>query len=144
MRHVPNHLLAAAVFASAVAQTLAASATADERHPARQPAKPAEEVESTRSSPKDTTAYVRPALPEDRDVGEESLRRLFSPAVISSFPTVFMVDVVVNNTNANLTNTDMRNDGEPSIAVNPLDPAEIVIHSDFGGWTGNADVWHST
>jgi hypothetical protein len=143
MSHLPKKQLAVVLFVSAVAQSLAATTAADERHqgPTR---RPAEEQESTKSSPKDTTPYLRPALPEDYAVGEEALRKLISPKVISPFPSVFMVDVVVNNTNANLTNTDMRNDGEPSIAVNPLNPGEILIHSDFGGWTGNADVWHST
>jgi hypothetical protein len=141
MWHLRNKSLAVVLFVSAVAQSLAASATAAERHPTP---KPAEEQESTKSSPKDTTAYVRPALPEDQRVGEEAMTALISPSVISPFPPVFMVDVVVNNTDGTLTNTNTRNDGEPSIAVNPLNPAEIVIHSDFGGWTGNTDVWHST
>lgn len=142
MWHLRNKPLAVVLFVTAVAQSLAATATAGER-PQPTP-QPAEEHESTKSSPKDATAYVRPALPEDLRIGEEAMRALISPSVISPFPPVFMVDVVVNNTDGNLTNTDTRNDGEPSIAVNPLNPAEIVIHSDFGGWTGNADVWHST
>jgi len=132
MWRLQNTRLAVVLLVSALAQSPAASALAQSTAATRN-------EQSTNSSPKDTTPYVRPAVPEDYKVGEERL-----PEAISPFPPVFMVDVVVNNTDPNLTNTDTRNDGEPSIAVNPLDPDEIVIHSDFGGWTGNADVWHST
>ncbi len=38
---------------------------------------------------------------------------------IPLLPGVFIVDVVVNNTDPNLTNTDTFNDGETSITVNP-------------------------
>jgi len=146
MWHLQSKPLAVVLFASVVAPSLLTTAAADEQTRRRPRQQPAQNTESVMSSPKDTTAYVRPALPEDLRIGEEAMRALISPSpfVISPFPSVFMVDVVVSNTDPNLTNTDTRNDGEPSIAVNPLNPAEIVIHSDFGGWTGDADVWHST
>ena len=120
--------LAVVLFASALVQSLAAiTATAQE---------------SVNSSPKDTFPYARPAIRADYSAGGGG--PLGPKGLISPFPPVFLVDVVISNTDTTLTNTDTLNDGEPSIAVNPLNPDEIVIHSDFGGWTGNARVWHST
>jgi len=98
--------------------------------------KQAQDPASTRSAPPDTTAYIRPALPED-----------FAPHGIQAIfpiPGGFIVDVVVNNTDPNLTNTDTDNDGELSIAVNPANTNQIVIHSGFGGWNGNARLYQST
>jgi photosystem II stability/assembly factor-like uncharacterized protein len=57
---------------------------------------------------------------------------------------VFIVDVVVNNTNPNLKNTDTFNDGETSIAINAANPDEIVITAFSGSWGINAPLWHST
>jgi hypothetical protein len=54
------------------------------------------------------------------------------------------VDVVVNNTDPTLTNTDTFNDGETSIAVNPLNPDEIVITAFSGTDGANTPLWHST
>jgi hypothetical protein len=88
--------------------------------------------ESTRSWPPDTTPYVRPAVPED------------TPRTRVTVLGGFMVDTVVNNTDTTLTNTDMVTDSEPGIAVNPSNPNEIVITAGFGGWGGNAPLWHST
>jgi uncharacterized repeat protein (TIGR01451 family) len=95
-----------------------------------------EETKSTRSAPPDTTDYVRPAVPED--LGPRGIKA-FLP-----IPGGFIVDVVVNNTDPNLTNTDIFNDGETSTAVNVASPGEIVItaFSRFSG--GNAALWHST
>jgi len=92
-------------------------------------------AESARSSPKDTTPYVRPAIPEDHAPGGQ---RVFS------FTAPFMVDVVVSNTNTTLTNTDTFNDGETSIAVNPQNPDEILITSFANAWGAHAPWWHST
>jgi hypothetical protein len=89
----------------------------------------ADEDDSVKSHPKDTTPYERDADPEDHE------RR---PA-----PTVFLRDVVVSNTDATLTTTDTFNDGEPSIAVNPRDPREIVITAFSGSWGADAPLWHS-
>src|SRR6266487_1694202 len=99
--------LAVVLFVSALAQSPAQGALAQSSA-----SKTNAVNESTNSVPKDTTPYVRPALPEDYKVVEEGL-----PETISPFPPVFMVDVVVNNTDPTLINTDTRNDGEPSIAV---------------------------
>lgn len=86
--------------------------------------------------PPDTTPYTRPAVAEDvapRGRG-----------AIPLLPGVFIVDAVVNNTDPNLTNTDMSNDGETSIAVNPANPNEIVMTAFSGSWGTNAPLWHST
>ena len=83
--------------------------------------------ESTRDAPPDTTPYGRPAIRED-----------FAPKGIRAIlpiPGGFIVDPVVNNTDPNLTNTDIFNDGETSIAVNPASPGEIVITA-FSGSMG--------
>ena len=45
-----------------------------------------------------------------------------------------MADIVVNNTNPNPAMTDMFNDGEPSIAINPSNTNEIVISAFSGSW----------
>jgi hypothetical protein len=55
-----------------------------------------------------------------------------------------MVDVVVNNSDPNLTNTDTFNDGETSITVNPANPDEIVITAFSGSWGEHAPLWQST
>ncbi len=92
--------------------------------------------ESTRDAPPDTTPYRRPAFPED-----------YAPRGIRAIPLVpgvFIVDVVVNNTDPNLTNTDTFNDGETSITVNPANPNEIVVTAFSGGWGANAPLWQST
>jgi hypothetical protein len=103
----------------------------------------AAEPESTRSSPKDTTPYMRQIVPEDyAPTGTQSTGAVMTNA----FPGIFIVDVVVNNTNPNLTNTDTANDGETSIAVNPLNPNEIIVSAFSGGWGGggNAVIYHTT
>lgn len=109
------------------------------------------DVELIRSSPPDTTPYLRDIVPEDlAPKGSASLG-----AEIQGYDTgaaallggaelgIFVVDVVVNNTNANLTNTDVANDGETSIAVNPSDPDKIVISAFSGGWGATAPIYHS-
>ena len=93
-----------------------------------------------RSAPPDTTPYVRPILVED-------LFPAGRAALLTGRPQIFIVDVVINNTNANLTNTDTANDGETSIAINPANPDEIAATAFSGSWPGgggNAPVWHST
>lgn len=86
---------------------------------------------STKSSPPDLTNYSRPVIAQDR---------IPRPNLI---PTITVVDTVVSNTNANLQNTDTFNDGEPSIAINPLNPNEIVITAFSGSWGANTPIWHS-
>jgi len=87
-----------------------------------------------RSWPPDLNVYVRPAIPEDYSVG----RREAPQAT-----TVFVRDVVVSNTDPNLTNTDMLGDQETTIAINPANPSEIVISAFSGSWGANAPIWQS-
>ena len=112
---------------------LVTTATAQTQNKAQQQAK-----ESTRSAPPDTTPYTRPALPEDS--APRGVRAIPLLPGVSSI----IVDVVVNNTDPNLTNTDTFNDGETSIAVNPANPNEIVITAFSGSWGADAPLWHST
>src|SRR2546423_8083149 len=44
-------------------------------------------------------------------------------------PNLFLADVVVNNTDTTLNASDTFGDEEPSIAINPANPNEIVITS---------------
>lgn len=102
------------------------------------------EPESVRSWPPDMTPYARQAVPEDyapfRGMKYAPLESgAMSPAVFD----VHIVDAVVSNTDSTLTNTDTFNDGETSIAVNPLNPDEIIITAFSGGWGANAPLWHS-
>lgn len=79
-----------------------------------------------KDSPPDTLEYSRPAIREDlAPGGQRALPQLNLPTAI--FPTAFVRDVVVSNTNPNLTNTDTANDGEPSIAINPSNTNEILV-----------------
>src|SRR5262249_42202062 len=80
-----------------------------------------DEGEPVRSHPKDDTPYARPA-----DAGDHKHSKVNTK--------VFLRDVVVSNTNPNLTNTDFFNDGELSIAINPENHDEIVITSFAGFW----------
>jgi hypothetical protein len=90
-------------------------------------------MQMVKDSPPDTTPYTRGLVAED-----------FAPGGVDTLtPDLFVRDVVVSNTNANLTNTDMSNDGEPSIAINPLNTNEIVITAFSGIWNPNAPLWHS-
>jgi len=94
-----------------------------------------QEKNSGRSWPHDSNVYVRNAIPEDYLVSRrEALQAT----------TVFVRDVVVSNTDPNLTNTDTFNDGETTIAINPANPSEIVISAFSGNWGANAPIWHST
>lgn len=97
-----------------------------------------------RDFPPDFNDYYRPEIPEDlAPMGQATLptRQLDfgGPAV-----PVFIADVVVNNTDPNLKNTNTSGDSEPSIAVNPRNPAEIDILAFSGGWGGTAPIWHSS
>lgn len=106
---------------------------------------------SEKSSPPDTTHYIRPMTLEDlAPRGKSALgaktQKVDANAVnlLGSEPGIFIVDVVVNNTNPNLQNTDTAGDGETSIAINPEDPNEIVISAFSGGFNPLAPIYHST
>src|SRR5215475_12849821 len=92
------------------------------------------ELESIRSWPPDTTPYARPAVPEDSAPSGVGATALNGAGATVPLPNGFIVDVVVNNTDPTLTNTDRFNDGETSIAVNPANPDGIVITAFSGGW----------
>src|SRR6266508_3470768 len=96
--------------------------------------------ESARSYPPDTTPYSRPAIGADT---ADPVRGVESTAGSSS-NLIGVIDTVVNNTDASLQTTDTFNDGETSIAVNPLNSREIVISAFSGSWGTNAPIWHST
>jgi hypothetical protein len=55
-----------------------------------------------------------------------------------------IVDTIISNTNPNLQNTDFNINGETSIAVNPLNPAQVVISAFNSAWNGNAVLFTST
>jgi hypothetical protein len=58
---------------------------------------------------------------------------------------VTIVDPVVNNTNPNLGATDTTGGWEPSIAVNPQNPNDVVMTSFSGSWlSGPAPLWFSS
>src|SRR5262245_52161003 len=105
-----------------------------------------EQREMEKDSPPDITPYSRPAIPEDKNPGGGGppigAPQPDLPTAI--FPTIFVRDLVVSNTNANLTNTDTANDGEPSIAIDPNNTNQIVISAFSGSWGANAPLWHST
>src|SRR5258708_9933945 len=122
-------------------------------------ASPSWAAEPGRSSPKDTRSYSRPAIPGDTagPTSQVSKPQLVNPLVPSPVHIIRVIDTVVNNTDPNLTNTDLCNDGATSIAINPLDPHEIVISAfsgpstavacSNGSWIAgspNAPIWHST
>jgi hypothetical protein len=96
--------------------------------------------EPARSRPKDTSPYSRAAIPHDTaGPAEEFEEHHKSPVRI-----IRVVDIVVNNTDPNLKNTDTFNDGETSIAINPRDPDDITISAFSGGWGATAPLWRST
>lgn len=72
-----------------------------------------------KSSPPDTTDYSHPATGADLVSPTKGNAALSAPG--------FFVSEVPNS-----------GGGEPDIAINPLNPKQIVIHEGFGGWSGNA------
>src|SRR5512138_237349 len=48
-------------------------------------------------------------------------------AQVSTYQTVRVVDAIVNNTDPNLKTSDTFTDHESSIAINPMNPREIVV-----------------
>jgi hypothetical protein len=103
-------------------------------------------AESARSSPRDTTPYSRPAIAGDTagPTLQVTKPHVAKPLVSPVVNIVKVIDAVVNNTDPNLTNTDTFNDGETSIAINPLNPNEITMSAFSGSWGVNAPLWHST
>jgi hypothetical protein len=91
-----------------------------------------------RSSLPDITSYSRALVSEDLTLGSTAGMAGMAPSVSFS-----VVDTVVNNTNPNLQFTDLFNDGETSIAVNPRRRNEIVITAFSGSWGATAPLWLS-
>jgi hypothetical protein len=84
--------------------------------------------------PPDHTPYYRKAIPEDH----------IALPLLS--PRIRVRDVVVSNTDPNLTNIDTFGDTEPSIAIDPTNPDQIVITAFSGFWydaSTNAPLWYS-
>src|SRR5215475_4202562 len=77
------------------------------------------QVNDIRDFPPDFHDYFRQAIPEDlAPMGQPALAG--RSADFGNGPvSLFVVDVVVNNTDPNLKNTNTSGDSEPSIAVNP-------------------------
>jgi hypothetical protein len=100
-----------------------------------------DDPEAIRSAPPDVTPYARAAMPEE--AGLLSRGAALSGAIPPQFRDVRIVDTVVNNTDVTLLFTDLFNDGETSIAINPHNPEEIVISAFSGLVQGNAPLWHS-
>lgn len=94
--------------------------------------------DQVRSYPPDLKNYARPIAPGE--VRSFRAARTLSPLVLT--PTV--VDAVVNNTDTTLKNTDTFNDGEVSIAVDPLNVNRIVMTAFSGSWGATAPLWLST
>lgn len=113
-------------------------------------------AQSEKSWPLDTKPYIRTLSPEDLSPkskpakDENSLA--FDPNNVDwdkdGRNRVFLTDVVVSNTDPNLTNTDTANDGETSIAINPNNPKEITVAAISGDWGGdtpiNAPIYYTT
>jgi hypothetical protein len=68
-----------------------------------------------------------------------------------SFPKVLLRDVVVSNTDKNLKNTDRYFNSEPGVAIDPVNPRNIVVSAFSGAWTPlpngggfrSAPIWYS-
>jgi hypothetical protein len=109
-------------------------------------------VGAEKSSPPDVTPYVRAISPEDlspkRKPAKDENNLVFDPNNVDwdkdNRNRIFLTDVVVSNTDPDLTNTDTANDGETSIAVNPNNPREITISAISGDWRDNAPIYNTT
>src|SRR5438876_5868471 len=89
------------------------------------------------SWPPDKTNYTRPISRSDAQPLGRSAKGPHTQSADpknAAPPTIFMADVVVSNTDPNLTFTDRENDGETSISVNPNNPLEIVSSAFSGEW----------
>ena len=88
------------------------------------------------SWPPDSTNYNRPLVAGERVTGSKTLSgAALSGSGSTTTPGIFVIDP--NSVNFN-------GYSEPSIAVQPTNPNVIDIHGGFGGWNGNADLFHST
>lgn len=90
-------------------------------------------------SKQDARSFPLDKSPKVRKLHKSDLKPLGSSALAAQ-PGAFLRDPIVSNTNTNLTTTDTAGDNEPSIAVNPSNPSEIVIAS----FTGGSGFYRST
>lgn len=79
--------------------------------------------------PPDTGRYNRKLIPQDN-------------IALPLAPRIRARDVVVSNTDPTLIN-EMVSDTEPSIAIDPTIPDQIVITAFSGSWGVNAPLWYS-
>jgi hypothetical protein len=86
------------------------------------------------SSPPDFSRPSRPATPDELRQGRARL----APA-----SDTVVRDVVVSNTDTTLASGGSGG-SEPSVAVNPANPNQMVISSFFGGWGANSSVFGTT
>ncbi len=114
--------------------------------------------ESPNSSPPDLTKYYRSVVPGDYAPGGMKALPNRQPAGLPFFPSVYVADAVVNNTDPNLKNTDTFGDSEPSLAINPaycIEPGvkpvfgcqRIVLLAFSGSWGGQGSfspLWYSS
>ena len=106
-------------------------------------------AQSARSSPKDTNTYSRPAISADRagpagtdtDKGSEACCDASCHGAGEYRQSHRRCGQQYRSKS---TNTDTFNDGEVSIAINPLNPNEITMSAFSGSWGANAPLWHST
>lgn len=92
-------------------------------------------TDEARSYPPDKTNYIRESVAGDANpLGD----------VTGAFaPSVFLRNLVVSNTDLTLFANDTAGDSEPSIAINPQNPDEIVILAFSQTASGPAPLWHS-
>jgi hypothetical protein len=107
--------------------------------------------ESVKSTPKDTNIYTRAAVAGDTRATAPAAPNPAAAlgAPVAPPPTTTKVmrvfDVIVNNTNTNLKNTDTIGGTEASLAINPNNRNEIDVTGFSSAWgSGNAAIWHST
>jgi hypothetical protein len=107
---------------------------------------PSQAQESVKSTPKDTNIYSRPAIAADTAAPPLAAPGPGTPSAPPTSTNVMRVfDVIVNNTNVTLKNTDTIGGTETSIAVNPNNRNQITISAFSSAWgSGNAVLWNST
>ena len=101
-----------------------------------------QQLKAVSDEPPDLKSYWRPAIPGDYfPLGRPAILPKGIPVGV---PLVYLIDTVVFNTDPTLENNNTCNDGEPSIAINPDNLAEIVITAFSGYWGGASPLFQST
>lgn len=95
-----------------------------------------------RSAPPDLTRYSAPATAAPRSAARATA--VLGTATPSGASAATLIrDVIMSNTDPTLA-TSWSGGSEPSIAVNPANPSQIVITSFRSGWGTNAALFYST